>query len=345
MPTLAMPSEESLAVSDESEPKSARPERGPANRARAGVPVVHELPGVINRYVESRLGGMRKTLVSAYEAGQGMSSASKGNEREAFVKGFLAQVFSPAYRFGTGDITGASGERSGQIDVVVESPFWYSLPMQEGGSRLYLAEGVGAAIEVKSDIAAQWGKVKDTVGRVKTLRRRYQRQNLEQLLSILQVFGPIVERHAGDSPKATKHAEDSKKAAKDLVEELEKLPENRLDIPCYAVGFTGWRKAETVFQYFQDFPLLDGLVVLDTAVGCFRSPEKPAGGVLKGDWVLGLLLDMISSDIAEVAKMELPQMGNYSLSMVHDLITDPFATLKRIEEQEASGKARKKAKK
>ena len=38
-----------------------------------------------------------------------MSSASKGSERELFIREFLAKVFPPHIRFGSGDITDAKG--------------------------------------------------------------------------------------------------------------------------------------------------------------------------------------------------------------------------------------------
>jgi hypothetical protein len=88
-----------------------------------------------------------------------MSSNSKGTEREAFIGGFLREVMPPIYRFGSGDVVDLSGKRSGQMDVVVENPFAPSLPLTPLSPRLYLAEGVAAIIEVKSDVANQWGEV------------------------------------------------------------------------------------------------------------------------------------------------------------------------------------------
>jgi hypothetical protein len=135
-------------------------------------------PAGLNKHVESRLAAMRKAMLAGFEGGEHLSSASKGSEREAFVKGFLSQVFSPAYRFDTGDITGDSDKRSGQVDIVVESPSWYSLPMHPSGARLYMAEGVAAVIEVKSNLAGQWDEVLETTARVKTLRRSVSPQAL-----------------------------------------------------------------------------------------------------------------------------------------------------------------------
>jgi hypothetical protein len=44
---------------------------------------------------------------------------------------------------------------SGALDIVVEFPFLPSFPAPGGDERLYLAESVALAIEVKSDLCAQ----------------------------------------------------------------------------------------------------------------------------------------------------------------------------------------------
>ena len=100
-----------------------------------------------------------------------MPSAAKGDEREIFVREFLGRVFPPHFRFGTGCITDRHGGMSGQVNVVVELPFFPSLPVPPSEVRMYLADGVAVAIEVKSDIAAQWNQLDRTVESIKTLRR------------------------------------------------------------------------------------------------------------------------------------------------------------------------------
>jgi len=86
-----------------------------------------------------------------------MSAASKGNERRAFVTDFLEALFPSPNRFGTGDCIDTAGNQSGDLDVVVEYPFLDRLTLA-GHSRLYLAEGIAAVIEVKSNISSQWGE-------------------------------------------------------------------------------------------------------------------------------------------------------------------------------------------
>jgi hypothetical protein len=101
-----------------------------------------------------------------------MSSATSGQERAAFIDQFLSQVFSTAFRFGTGDATDVVGLKSGQLDVVIEFPFMPSLPLTgTGGSRLYPAESVAAVIEVKSSLPAQWSQALHTARKLAPLRR------------------------------------------------------------------------------------------------------------------------------------------------------------------------------
>src|SRR4051794_15735815 len=110
-----------------------------------------------NQAIFARLTGIQQMLTGVHQPGSPMSSASKGTERQAFIDQVLREVLPPVYRFGTGDATDVSGYRSGQPNVVVEYPFAPNLPLGGPSSRLYLAEGVAAVIEVKSNVADQWG--------------------------------------------------------------------------------------------------------------------------------------------------------------------------------------------
>jgi hypothetical protein len=113
------------------------------------------------------LNGVRQSTV-------GLSSATAGQERAAFIDEFLAKVLPPIYRFGTGDATDARGNRSGQLDVVVEYPFAPSLPMVGAGqTRLYLAESMAAVVEVKSNLSNQWTDAVQTANRLAPLERTF----------------------------------------------------------------------------------------------------------------------------------------------------------------------------
>jgi hypothetical protein len=124
----------------------------------------------MNPHVRGRLEVAQRLLMLTYEAGAGLSSATQGREREVFVRLFLTELLPTVHRFGSGDITDAFGSKSGQIDVVIEYPFLPSLHSL-GLERLYLAEGVAAALEVKSDLSKKWDEVLATAEAVKRLTR------------------------------------------------------------------------------------------------------------------------------------------------------------------------------
>ena len=125
-----------------------------------------------NPHIAQRLAGIQTILRGVHQSGQSLSSASKGDERAHFIDDFLANVLPAPFRFGRGDITDVKGARSGQVDVVVEYPFLPSLPSPgTDGPRLYLAGGVAAVVEVKSDLAAQWPEVLDTAAKIAALER------------------------------------------------------------------------------------------------------------------------------------------------------------------------------
>jgi hypothetical protein len=127
----------------------------------------------LNQHLIERLEGIRRTLVEQWRAGQTLPSAAKGDERETFIREFLSKVFPPHYRFGTGAVTDSAGECSGQIDIAIELPFSPSFSVPPGDVRLYLAEGIGAIIEVKSNLASQWEEVVSTTEKVKKLTRNF----------------------------------------------------------------------------------------------------------------------------------------------------------------------------
>lgn len=105
-----------------------------------------------NQFVVNRLEGVRKGLLAFFESGVGQSLIS-GDEREIFISHFLSQVLPPQYRIGSGLITDAEGQLSTQLDVVIELPFTPSFSFLATTPRLYLADTIGAVIEVKSSLA------------------------------------------------------------------------------------------------------------------------------------------------------------------------------------------------
>jgi hypothetical protein len=121
----------------------------------------------------TRLHSVWKSLVDLSAGGAAMSYASCGREREQFVDEFLHKVLPPAYRIGSGDLIDSFGRKTGQQDVVVELSFLPTLPAIAGKERLYLAEGVAALIEVKSNLAKEWKDVQRKASAIKNLRRLF----------------------------------------------------------------------------------------------------------------------------------------------------------------------------
>ena len=119
-----------------------------------------------------------------------MPNAVIGNEREVLIREFLSKVFPGPFRFGTGAITDSDDNLSGQADVVIELPFEPSFPMPAGHDRLYLAESVGAVIEVKSNLYQQWDELTRTTQQIKTLNRNIRAiMRVGDLSSKIPVFG------------------------------------------------------------------------------------------------------------------------------------------------------------
>ena len=195
----------------------------------------------MNQLIYERLESMRAILLAGHSGGKSSSRATKGTERETFVTQFLNQVIPPMFRIGCGDITDSTGRQTGQIDLVVEYPFVPSMQIINTGPRIYMAEGVAAVIEVKSDLADQWKEVVETAGRVRPLVRS---------------FGAGVSFGPGQG-----------------------LATEKDPIPVFAVGYTGWSTAETLTKHLNE-GVVDGILVLKSGlfVATQKFPARFADG-------------------------------------------------------------------
>lgn len=171
----------------------------------------------MNGAITTRLAGIRQILMAHHAASAELPTAAMGDERETLIREFLEKVFPFPYRFGSGAIADSSGNESGQIDVVVEWPFFASFPAVGGGQRLYLAESVAFVIEVKSNLTKRWNEVEATTKKVRALRRCWSSH-------------VNVDRVAGVIPN----------------------PASNSRIPVVAVGFVGDKKPETLAKRLQD---------------------------------------------------------------------------------------------
>ncbi|HMK23892.1 MAG TPA: DUF6602 domain-containing protein [Terriglobales bacterium] len=173
----------------------------------------------MNDQLKARLKGIQDVLMSHYHGTKLLPTAAKGDEREVLVRDFLEKVFPLPYRFGSGVVIDGSGGLSGQLDVIVEWPFFASFPAPEGKQRLYLAESVAFAIELKSDLCAQWRQVKNTIKQLSPLRRHWQ--------------GALT---CGPAGGMTEH------------------DEMRSRIPCVVVGFTGHKTIASLHKQLTETP-------------------------------------------------------------------------------------------
>lgn len=188
-----------------------------------------------NEHVIQRLTAIRDKLWAMHCGGSTMASATRGNEREAFVSEALSSVIAPPFRIESGDITDSAGRRSGQLDTVIEFSSSVSFPMAPGLPRLFLAEGVCAVVEVKSDLSGQWAEVEATYHAVSKL-------DCKRLATMTARNGRFRIMSGDETTK----------------------------IPVYAVGYRGWKKPETLTEKCSRLGL-SGALILETPM--FYSAE------------------------------------------------------------------------
>jgi len=259
-----------------------------------------------NPHIAERLAGVLMYLMGGHAMNATLSSASKGREREDFVNGFLSQVLPIPYRFGTGDATDASGGRSGQLDIVVEHPFFPSLPSPNGSQRLYLAESIAAVIEVKSDVAGQWDEVRQTARQLHNLHRgieNYTRRMHGGSVNIHEgrtLMTGMVIKGNGTGAGVSLGPEGFRIAGQDVSPGR---------IPLFAVGYKGWKTVEAV-QRHVDENVVDGILIIDGG-GLFISGERFRSMTARGPsalWGFICCLHEASAMLAEIPNDPLKYM-------------------------------------
>ena len=216
-------------------------------------------------YLHPRLYHLQKILMESFNSSKLLSSNSKGSQRELFVNTFLKEIFPPAYRFGTGDITDCYKNKSGQVDIVIETPHYYSFPAFIDGPRLYLAEGVSVVIEVKSNAEQQWVQVGKTAKKLKELKRRFRNQFLDQMGDKLAE----VSRNL-NNPKLKNDSRELKLLAESMIDDA---PER---IPFYVVSYEGFEKRGEMTAKLKKSKV-DGLFVISDS--CFRDQKGFGRGI------------------------------------------------------------------
>jgi len=209
--------------------------------------------------LETRMNAIFTALDAGFSGGTGVSSASKGNERELFVNSVLSNAFPPHYRFSSGDIIDSYGSQSGQVDVVLEQPRSYSFPLLSGGPRLYLAESVAAVIEVKSNLSSQWSEVEATAGKLATIKRKFSSSSYQDILDQLN--------QGNISVQANTDVTKIRRGLEALTKQQENIGEERIRF--FVIGFTGWAKNETLVSKLVD-DQIDGILQIDRRVFCTK---------------------------------------------------------------------------
>jgi hypothetical protein len=197
---------------------------------------------MVNAHVVQRLSSLRALLLAQRAGGSTLSNSTRGTEREIFVKEALANVIAPPFRITSGDITDTNGSRSGQLDTVIEFSNSVSFRMTSTGPRLYLAEGVCAVVEVKSDLSNQWDEVEATFANVNKL-------DCNRAASMTYKDGGFTIVMGDETSK----------------------------IPVFAVGFSGWKQADTLSKKVADLGINGALLIEEEIYASALKQEVTTG--------------------------------------------------------------------
>lgn len=235
-------------------------------------------------FLKPRLEAIHKMLMAGFYGSGELSSASKGHERELFINTFLSQIFPPNYRFGNGDIIDGHNKKSGQVDIVIEYSNYMSFPYLFGGPRLYLAEGVAAAIETKSNLCGQWDEALATASKVKELARIFIPDRDKELAPMLEGVRALASA-MGQPALPSQIAYETQSYSSVLVND--KYPPKQ--IPVFVVGYKGWQNKDTLNQKLHSADgLVDAILTLDPLMFHSRSGASSQGAAALFQFVDGL---------------------------------------------------------
>lgn len=125
----------------------------------------------MNELFSNKIQSIYDGLMNCYKETQKYSPTITGAEREIFNRELFQKILPISYRVGAGTIVDCNNHMTGQIDAVIELPFSLSFPVSSNENRLFLADTIGAAFEIKSDLNVQWGDAINKIKEIKALNR------------------------------------------------------------------------------------------------------------------------------------------------------------------------------
>jgi hypothetical protein len=254
-----------------------------------------------NNLIFNRLSGVQQQLMGAFSATTPMSNATKGSEREFLVDLFLSNILPRQYRFGSGDITDCHSTRSGQVDIVVEFPFLPSIPIAGCDKfRLYLAESVACAIEVKSDVSNQWEQALETCRKIKDLKRNissYTKSvgggSFTSSGGMRTLTGAVIRGDGSGSGITIGGTSGIQVGGKSV--ELD------LKIPFFVVGYKGWGTLDTLEQRVKSSEV-DGLLNIEKKL--YVSGSRYRNESYEGDAALWAFICDLLEAVKELEKVD-----------------------------------------
>lgn len=232
--------------------------------------------------LDKRLNALHGNLLNVYDGGKDLSSSSKGTEREIITKQLLEMTFTSPLRFGTGDIIDMSGHESGQVDIVLENQRAMSFPLVSATSpRLYLAENVAAAIEVKSSLPQQWAEAVEKARKVSELKPASEKRYWEEAKR-------LADTGVGGWDN---------KWASTVIDNQMKATQPAPKIPLFVIGFNGWAQAETLARHLLEVEgAVLGILTFRPELRFAVTPDQGSSAkVLNGNFGLLAFLSHIQS--------------------------------------------------
>jgi len=124
-------------------------------------------------------------LLAEYQRSKGQKSAANvGYNRELFCNKFLSRVLPPRLNVRRGEIWDSQGNRTGQLEVVILRDDTPSLAYGEADT--FLAEGVFAVVEVKSNLTKV--KLQEALTTLKRMKK------LNPKGGVKMFSGPVLDR-------------------------------------------------------------------------------------------------------------------------------------------------------